>query len=105
MYRGSIVLKKVWLLNMLENQKLVFRSNVSDDAKHVCWGMQVVLERLLEGGVDAYDWNDVLQGVLWGSGTLKIRDLFRTVFGEPTEGHGCGDCGGLWAEAELDQQI
>ena len=78
MYKGSIVVKKTWLINMLENQKFIFRSQVSDDSKLIAWGGEMVLDRIMEGEISDYDWNGLMQRI-WDHGTIKPRDLFKII--------------------------
>jgi hypothetical protein len=80
MYKGSVTIKKIHLINMLENQKIIFRSRISDDSKMIAWGGEIVLDRILEGDISNYDWNEVIQRI-WDYGTIKPRDLFKIIVG------------------------
>lgn len=61
-FKGSVVVKKAHLLNMIQNQKIIFRAPlVSDDSKWHAWGRQISYETLLENDISDYDWDAFMQ--------------------------------------------
>jgi len=63
-FKGSVVVKRTDLLNLIQNQKAIFRAPlVSDDVKWHAWGRQISYEVLLEGGWSWYDWDSFMQSV------------------------------------------
>jgi len=62
MFKGSVVVKRIHLLNMIENQKYIFRSPLTkDDSKWHAWGRQISYETLLENDISNYDWDVFMQ--------------------------------------------
>ena len=79
MFKGSIVIKRNHLLNLIEDQKAAFRSKISDNAKHVVWGEQIAYETLLDEDFSRYDWDDYIQW-LWPYATTKPYHVFDWLF-------------------------
>ena len=63
-YKGSVVIKRTDLLNLIQNQRAIFRSNVDDECKWHAWGRQISYETLLEGGWSWYNWDAFMQSVI-----------------------------------------
>ena len=60
-FKGSVVVKKTHLLNMIQNHKHIFSAPlVSDDCKWHAWGRQISYETLLDGDISDYDWNSFM---------------------------------------------
>jgi len=81
-FKGSVVLKKTTLLNMLANEDHVFRSKVSESMKWHSLGATRALGQILVEDVDDYNHNRMMQSILWGDsyGLLRLCDLYRAVF-------------------------
>lgn len=62
-FKGSIVIKKIHILNMIENMKSMFRTKISRDSKYHLWGQRISYERILKGDISSTDWNDFMQTV------------------------------------------
>jgi len=60
-YAGSVTVKKTHLLNMIENQKHIFRSDVDDDCKWHAWGRQISYEVMLDGDYTPYSWDNFMK--------------------------------------------
>ena len=61
-FKGSVVVKRIHLLNMIQNQKSIFRApQVSEKSKWHVWGRQISYETLLEEDISDYDWNLFMQ--------------------------------------------
>ncbi len=89
-FKGSIVIKKTDLIDLIQNQKAVFRApQVSKDSKDLAWGQQISYEMLLEGGWSWKNWDAFMQ-VIWdyrGDNSWfanGIRWLFKTSNGSET---------------------
>jgi len=63
-FKGSIVIKRRHLINMMQNEKLIFRSKVSDNSKHISWGQQIAIERIMKQEMPHYNW-DIFLNNLW----------------------------------------
>ena len=81
-YTGSVVVKKTHLLNMIENVKSIFRSNVSNDSKWNVWGQQMAYENILEEDISTHDWNRFMQDVwrLSWTSSVKPAGLFKWLY-------------------------
>lgn len=78
-FKGSVVVKRTHLLNMIENTKNMMRSQASDNAKRVVWGQQIGYERLMENDISDYDWNEFAKYVWerpWTAG-VKPSEVFE----------------------------
>jgi len=62
-FKGSVVIKKIHILNMIENMKSMFRTHISRDSKYHLWGQRISYERILEGDISSTNWNDFMQTV------------------------------------------
>ena len=78
-----MVIKRSHLINLIENQKEIFRApKISDDARHVVWGELMAFKYLLEDDVHLYDHNDLIEYVWdhsWTSGE-KPHDFFNWLY-------------------------
>jgi len=54
---GSIVIPTISLMQLLENEKDIFRSNISRPSKQYCMGRIALLTDLLKGIDIIYRWN------------------------------------------------
>lgn len=82
-YSGSVTIKKIHLLNMIENQKHIFRSDVSDDCKWHSWGRQISYETLLENDISDYNWDKWIHRSLFFNPRTMARGfdlLFNSEF-------------------------
>lgn len=62
--KGSIVIKKTDLINLIQNQKSIFRATkISTNSKHNAWGGQIAYERILQNGWTYYNWNSFMQSI------------------------------------------
>ena len=89
MFKGSIVLKRTTLLNMIQNAKLMFRSDVSPASKNNVWGQQLAYEWILEGDLSEYDWDPTLTSIWININPRSCYEgfdwLFRNTNGSETE--------------------
>ena len=46
---------------MIQNQKIIFRSDIDDEAKWHVWGRQISYETLLENDISDHDWDAFMQ--------------------------------------------
>lgn len=60
-FKGSVVIKKIHLLNWIEDQKFIFRSDVNESSKWHVWGKQISYETLLEEEIRGYSWDKAMQ--------------------------------------------
>ena len=56
-FKGSLVIKRTHLINLISDQKAAFRSRISKDAKHIVWGQEIAYNTLLEEDFSRYDWD------------------------------------------------
>lgn len=78
-FKGSMVVKRTHLLNMIGNMKTMMRSQSSDNAKRVVWGQQIGYERILENDISDYNWDEMIKymwGNPWTSGA-KPSEMFE----------------------------
>lgn len=78
-YGGSVVVKKIHLLNMIENMKSMFRSNVSKDSKMHLLGQQMAYENMLNDDISTHDWNFFIAEYIWynpWTSGVKPSELF-----------------------------
>lgn len=78
-FKGSVVVKRTYLLNMIGNMKRMMRSQSSDNAKRVVWGQQIGYERILEKDISDYDWDEMIKHMWdrpWTSGA-KPSEMFE----------------------------
>ena len=78
-FKGSVVVKRTHLLNMISNMKTMFRSDASDSAKRTIWGQQIGYERMLENDISDYDW-DKFKGWAWDrpwTASTKPYEMFN----------------------------
>ena len=83
-YSGSIVVKKTHLLNMIENMKTMFRSNVTKDSKMHLWGQQCAYENILKEDISTNDWNYFITEFIWfnqWTSGVKPSELFAWMEG------------------------
>ena len=80
MFKGSVVVKRTHLLNMIQNMKTMFRSDVKEISKWHIWGQQISFERILEGDISDYDWNKFREIIMWDhpwTAGVKPYELFK----------------------------
>jgi hypothetical protein len=85
-FKGSIIVKRTEILDMIENYKSMFKSNISDDARRIVWGQEIMLTMLLEdNGFDTGNHNDFTHWIwdLHWSKSCKPADTFKWLF-DPT---------------------
>ena len=78
-YGGSVVVKKIHLINMVENMKSMFRSNVSKDSKMHLWGQQCAYENILKEDISTNDWDLFIREYIWcnpWTSGVKPSELF-----------------------------
>lgn len=75
-------MKRRDVIGMLENYKHMFKKNIDDKTKHVVWGQQIMLERILEEDTRDYD-HDILIQRIWHYATIQPYHTFRWLF-DPT---------------------
>lgn len=78
-FKGSVVVKRTHLLNMISNMKTMFRSDVSDNSKWHIWGQQIGYERMLANDISDYDWDKFHTAIWkmpWTSG-IKPWEMFN----------------------------
>ena len=67
MWRGSVVIKRIHLLNMKANLETMWRCELSDGARSDVMGQMGMLQRIIEGDTLDYRWDDFIQQVWTGS--------------------------------------
>jgi len=63
-FKGSVVVKRTTLLNMIQDTKLIFRSDVSPASKNNVWGQQIAYENILEKDFTSFSWDSTMQ-LIW----------------------------------------
>ena len=85
-FKGSVIIKKTHLLNMIQNQKHIFRAPlVADDAKWHAWGRQISYETILENDISDHDWDAYMQvafGLRPSNMSVGLDFLFNRSSGE-----------------------
>ena len=82
-FKGSIVVKRKTLLNMIQNQKSIFRApSVSEKSKWHVWGRQISYETLLEDDLSKYDWDETISDVWNNINPRSFRDGVDWIFSE-----------------------
>ena len=62
--KGSVVVKRTHLLNMILDNRSIFLSKVNRESKRFAWGRQTAFEDVLEGKIgDTTDWDQFMQGL------------------------------------------
>ena len=80
MFKGSVVVKRTHLLNMIQNMKTMFRSDASEKSKWHIWGQQISFERILDGDISDYDWDKFRKIIMWDhpwTSGVKPYELFE----------------------------
>lgn len=62
-FKGSVVVKRTTLLSMIQDMKLMFRSDVSPASKNHVWGQQIAYENVLKEDLTPYSWNSTIQQI------------------------------------------
>lgn len=78
-YGGSVVVKKIHLINMIENMKTMFKSDVSKNSKWNIWGQQMAYENMLKEDISTHDWNYFITEYIWynpWTSGVKPSELF-----------------------------
>ena len=59
--KGSVTIKRTQLLNMIQNNRLIFLSKVSEGSKRFAWGRQTAFQDVLEEDLSGYDHDEFMQ--------------------------------------------
>ena len=62
--KGSVTIKRIHLLNVIQDNRLIFRSKAGKNSKRFAWGRQTAFEDVLSGELSEYNFNDIMQGIL-----------------------------------------
>ncbi len=82
--KGSIVIKRIHLLNMRSNIQLMWRNqNLDDNSRWNLFGKMCNLDRIIEGDISDHNWNNFKQEI-WGyNAIINPSDTFKWLF-DPT---------------------
>jgi len=82
--KGSITIKRTHLLNMIDNNRLIFLSAVNKESKHFAWGRQAAFENVLEEDISQFNWNEFMQSlseIPGASSRYWVRDGLDFILG------------------------
>ena len=63
MVKGSITIKRIHLLNRIQNNRSIFLSRVSKESKRFAWGRQTAFEDIMNEDINDGDWDSFMQGL------------------------------------------
>lgn len=80
--KGSVVVKKTYLISCLVDVNFIMRSKASKGAKKTVWGQKMIFEDLLRDEFTNHilDWDKFMRVIEFNSGWMKVG--FQFVFGE-----------------------
>ena len=85
MWRGSVVIKRIHLLNMKANLEAIWKCELSDGSRSNVMGQMNMLERIIEKDTLDYRWDDFIQYHVWNGSycTCPPSKTFEWLF-DPT---------------------
>ncbi len=82
--KGSIVIKRTTLMNVIQDNRLIFLSKVNKESKRFAWGRQTAFEDILEEREILFDHDAFMQIVSSSSGASSrywVRDGLNFILG------------------------
>lgn len=61
--KGSVTIKRTQLLNMIQNNRLIFLSKVSKESKRFAWGRQTAFQDVLQQHLSPVDHDEFMQTI------------------------------------------
>jgi len=80
MFKGSVVVKRTTLLSMIQDAKLIFRSDVSPASKNNVWGQQIAYERILEEDLSPFSWDPTITQIWCDINPRSFYEGFNWLF-------------------------
>lgn len=82
--KGSITIKRTKLMNAIQDNRLIFLSNVNKESKRFVWGRQTAFQDVLEGWECLYDHDTFMQklsSIPGASSQYWVRDGLNFILG------------------------